>query len=188
MDRTLYSPAQFRAGDRRHHELCERHNIKVSCVTPHTKEGYLPVGKSKDINPFGHLYSHNDPENVDTVSWTYVRVHATRMACVRTSPQARPGEADRASPSAPSDEAAEVYMILWQYPLAFAEDAPDASDARACMAVRAVGTGPVFGSEVLIDVSGNEHDDFTKAEARSQCQRFRLTTTLVPVYPKPEEA
>ncbi|OLP85299.1 hypothetical protein AK812_SmicGene33735 [Symbiodinium microadriaticum] len=43
---------------------------------------------------------------------------------------ARPGEADRASPSAPSDEAAEVYMILWQYPLAFAEVVSEAIAAR----------------------------------------------------------
>ena len=40
------------------------------------------------------------------------------------------------------------------------DDAPDASDALACMAVRAVGSGPVF----RIADSGNEHDDFTKAE------------------------
>ena len=66
-----YSPTQFLAGDRRRHDLCEKHNIKVTCVTLHTKEGYQPVGKAKDINPIGHLYSHNDPDNVDTISWAY---------------------------------------------------------------------------------------------------------------------
>ena len=116
-----YSPTQFRAGDRRHHILCEKHDLKVTCVSPHTSETYLPVGKKKDINPIGHLYSHSDPENRDTVSWCYEgTVHPLGMAANSTPGEA--GEAERACPSAPSDEGAEVYIILWQYPAAFASD------------------------------------------------------------------
>ena len=66
-----YGPTQFRAGDRRHHQLCEKHDLKVTCITPHTSPSYAPVGKPKDINPIGHLYSHSDVENRDTVSWCY---------------------------------------------------------------------------------------------------------------------
>ena len=35
-----YSPTQFRAGDRRHHALCEKHDLKVTCVTPYTSPSY----------------------------------------------------------------------------------------------------------------------------------------------------
>ena len=62
-----YSPTQFRAGDRRHHALCEKHDLKVTCITPHTSPSYAPVGKAKDINPIGHLYSHSDVENRDSL-------------------------------------------------------------------------------------------------------------------------
>ncbi|CAE7265828.1 LYPLA1 [Symbiodinium sp. KB8] len=64
-----YSPTQFRAGDRRRHILCEKHDLKVTCITPHTSPSYQPVGKPKDINPIARLYSHSDVENRDTVSW-----------------------------------------------------------------------------------------------------------------------
>ena len=83
------------------------------------------------------------------------------------------GEAERACPSAPTDEDSEVYIVLWQYPQAFAsdtvpmdltdreelsralEDSPDTTAARGYMAVRAGGPGPGFKGEVQLD--------FTKA-------------------------
>ena len=172
-----YSPTQFRAGDRRHHQLCEKHDLKVTCITPHTSPSYAPVGKPKDINPIGHLYSHNDVENRDTVSWCYEgTVYPYGMTASSTPGEA--GEAERSCPSAPTDEDAEVYIVLWQYPLAFAsdtapmdltdreelsralEDSPDSTAPRGYMAVRAGGPGPgLRGGVQIVDPEG----DFTKA-------------------------
>ena len=172
-----YSPTQFRAGDRRHHQLCEKHDLKVTCITPHTSPSYAPVGKPKDINPIGHLYSHNDVENRDTVSWCYEgTVYPYGMTASSTPGEA--GEAERSCPSAPTDEDAEVYIVLWQYPLAFAsdtapmdltdreelsralEDNPDSIAPRGYMAVRAGGPGPgLRGGVQIVDPEG----DFTKA-------------------------
>ncbi|OLP90412.1 Phosphoacetylglucosamine mutase [Symbiodinium microadriaticum] len=151
-----YSPTQFRAGDRRHHQLCEKHDLKVTCITPHTSPSYAPVGKPKDINPIGHLYSHNDVENRDTVSWCYEgTVYPYGMTASSTPGEA--GEAERSCPSAPTDEDAEVYIVLWQYPLAFAsdtapmdltdreelsralEDSPDSTAVSGAIAARAAG-------------------------------------------------
>ena len=172
-----YSPTQFRAGDRRHHQLCEKHDLKVTCITPHTSPSYAPVGKPKDINPIGHLYSHSDVENRDTVSWCYEgTVYPYGMTASSTPGEA--GEAERSCPSAPTDEDAEVYIVLWQYPLAFAsdtapmdltdreelsralEDSPDSTAPRGYMAVRAGGPGPgLRGGVQIVDPEG----DFTKA-------------------------
>ena len=172
-----YSPTQFRAGDRRHHQLCEKHDLKVTCITPHTSPSYAPVGKPKDINPIGHLYSHSDVENRDTVSWCYEgTVYPYGMTASSTPGEA--GEAERSCPSAPTDEDAEVYIVLWQYPLAFAsdtapmdltdreelsralEDSPDSTAPRGYMAVRAGGPGPgLRGGVQIADPEG----DFTKA-------------------------
>ena len=97
------------------------HDLKVTCISPHTSPSYAPVGKPKDINPIGHLYSHSDVENRDTVSWCYEgTVYPFGMPSSSTPGEA--GEAERACPSAPTDEDSEVYIVLWQYPLAFASD------------------------------------------------------------------
>ena len=168
-----YSPTQFRAGDRRHHMLCEKHDLKVTCISPHTSPSYAPVGKPKDINPIGHLYSHSDVENRDTVSWCYEgTVYPFGMPSSSTPGEA--GEAERACPSAPTDEDSEVYIVLWQYPLAFAsdtapmdltdreelsralEDSPDTIAPRGYMAVRAGGPGPgLRGGVQIADPEGD---------------------------------
>ena len=172
-----YSPTQFRAGDRRHHALCEKHDLKVTCVTPYTSPSYAPVGKAKDINPIGHLYSHSDVENRDTVSWCYEgTVYPFGMPANSTPGEA--GEAERACPSAPTDEDSEVYIVLWQYPAAFAsdtapmdltdreelsralEDSPDTTAMRGYRAVRAGGPGPGLKGEVQL---AEPDGDFTKA-------------------------
>ena len=80
-----------------------------------------PSYKQKDINPIGHLYSHSDVENRDTVCWCYEgTVHPYGMPATSTPGEA--GEAERSCPSAPTDEDSEVYIVLWQYPQAFASD------------------------------------------------------------------
>ncbi|OLQ09920.1 hypothetical protein AK812_SmicGene6391 [Symbiodinium microadriaticum] len=139
--------------------LTEMYNIlgqKVTCISPHTSPSYAPVGKPKDINPIGHLYSHSDVENRDTVSWCYEgTVYPFGMPSSSTPGEA--GEAERACPSAPTDEDSEVYIVLWQYPLAFAsdiapmdltdreelshalEDSPDTTAVSGAIAARAAG-------------------------------------------------
>ena len=67
------------------------------------------------------LFPHSDVENRDTVSWCYEgTVYPYGMTASSTPGEA--GEAERSCPSAPTDEDAEVYIVLWQYPLAFASD------------------------------------------------------------------
>ena len=159
-----YSPTQFRTGDRRHHDLCERHNIKVTCITPCARPGYAAVGKAKEKKLIGHLYMHNDVDNMDAVPWTYEGpCHPHGMA--QNSMPSEAAESERECPSAPTDEGAEVYMTLWQFALAFASDTVRRSCLSGYMAVRA--SGAVFGNEVKFDTSGSDEElveDFTKAE------------------------
>ena len=125
----------------------------------------MPVGKAKDTNPFGHLYSHHDPDNVDTVSWTYEGTcYPYGMRPDSTPGQA--GEAELASREPVSTVLYDPLAIPASLRLGHRSDLTDreelsraledAPDASAYMAVRAVGTGPVFGSEVRIDVSEGE--------------------------------
>ncbi|OLP82443.1 hypothetical protein AK812_SmicGene36900 [Symbiodinium microadriaticum] len=178
-----YSPTQFRTGDRRHHDLCERHNIKVTCITPCARPGYAAVGKAKEKKLIGHLYMHNDVDNMDAVPWTYEGpCHPHGMA--QNSMPSEAAESERECPSAPTDEGAEVYMTLWQFALAFASDTVRRSCLSGYMAVRA--SGAVFGNEVKFDTSGSDEElveDFTKAEF--QANHVMPFTEVPSVQPSP---
>ncbi|CAE7256176.1 AGM1 [Symbiodinium natans] len=113
-----YMPKSFSTQDQEHTDKSERHNFKVTAVTPHTREGYKPCGSVKGPTPIGWLFLNDNPKNKGGVWIPQGTVcppgHSTEDVC---------GEfkAEQVCPTEPPPSGG-AYLVLWLYPKAFAPD------------------------------------------------------------------
>ncbi|CAE7249187.1 RE2 [Symbiodinium natans] len=113
-----YMPKSFSTQDLEHTDKSERHNFKVTAVTPHTREGYKPCGNVKGPTPIGWLFLNDNPKNKGGVWIPQGTVcppgHSTEDVC---------GEfkAEQVCPTEPPPSGG-AYLVLWLYPKAFAPD------------------------------------------------------------------
>ena len=109
-----YSPASFTAKD--HRELCERRDVKVTCVTDNTLPTYAHTGKPKAVNAIGHLFTcHEDPSGA---AWRYEGTCCPRGTLPNSVPPEHGENADQQCPGTPPS-AEGAHLILWLFALAF---------------------------------------------------------------------
>ena len=163
------APASFSATDQEHFAKCERHDLKVTMVTPHTREDYKPCGNVKNPSPIGWMFLNENPTDKGGTWLPQGTVcppgHSTEDVC---------GEfkAEQVCPTSPPPSGG-AYLILWLYPKAFASDTvpktlADREELSTYMALLRRVEGDFEGSmQVRFDVEESD-DEFEPVTAPEQ--------------------